>query len=109
MSQMRCVLTPVEARLTTSLNVSCPSMQVHSMESRDTSTWMVTPSTRATRFIVSRTRHAPVPLASMSRPVRQTMVDLSASGACTASSSPEVTTSCQAACMWCGRTRTTCW
>ena len=103
MSQMRCVLTPLAARLTTSLNVSCPSMQVHSMARSEMSTWMTTPSTRATRFIASRTRHAPEPPASSRRPVRQMMVDLSASGASTASSSPSRTTSCQAACIWCGR------
>ena len=99
MSQILCVLTPVVARLTTSLKLSWPSMQVHSIESSEMSTWMVTPNTLATRFIVSRTRQAPVPLARASRPVRQMMVDLSGRGACTAGMSPAATTSCQAACM----------
>ena len=54
---------------------------------------MVTPSALATRFIVSRTRQAPVPLASISIPVRQMIVDLSGRGALYAGESPSVTTS----------------
>ena len=105
MSQILCVLTPVVGRLTTSLKLSCPWMQVHSMDSSERSTWTVSPRMRAMRFMESRTRQAPVPEASMSWPVRQTMEDLSARLASRASWSPSLTTSFQAACMWWGWTR----
>ena len=103
---MRWVLTPVVGRLTTSLKQWPSSMQVHSNDRRLKSTWMVTPSTAATRFMVSRTRQAPVPLASISMPVRQMMDDLSVSGASTASSSPAVTIWCQSVFIWSAPART---
>ena len=84
MFQMRSVLTPVVGRETTSENDPVSSKQLHSIEVRLTSEEQVMSRTLAVAFIASRTRHAPAPPASSSRPTRHTMDDLSGRLACIA-------------------------
>jgi hypothetical protein len=82
---MRVVFTPVPAFARTSVRVAVPSSTVSSSDTSEMSACTTTPKSAARRFMVSRTRHAPVPEDNVSWPARAIMVVLSESEAPVAS------------------------